>query len=72
MGRLIYFVREALHGLYQAKLMTFVSMLTIAVSLFILSLAVIGAVNIQRWFGRAFRHLDIVVYVKEERAADSD
>lgn len=71
MGRLIYFVREALHGLYQAKLMTFLSMVTIAISLFILSLAVIGAVNIQRWFGRAFRQVDIVVYVDEALAADS-
>jgi len=71
MGRLLYFLREALRGFYQAKLMTFLSVVTVAVSLFVLAVAGLAAYNVIEWFRQLAERADIVAYVQEAAAADS-
>lgn len=71
MGRLLYFVREALRGFYQAKLMTSVSIFTVAVSLFVLGIAVVGALTLTAWLRSLSGQADIVAYVEDTASADS-
>ena len=47
MGRLVYFIREALRGFYQAKLMTGVSIIAVAVSLVVLGIAAVTAETVR-------------------------
>jgi cell division transport system permease protein len=70
MVRALYFVREALRGFYQAKLMTLVSVVTIAVSLFVLALAALAAYNVRRFVGILEDRADIVVYLDDTLARD--
>ena len=46
MSQIVYFLRESLRGFFQAKLMAVVSIITIAVSLFIAALACIVVDNL--------------------------
>ncbi len=71
MGRLVYFIREALRGFYQAKLMTSVSIFTVAVSLFVLGIAVVGALTLTAWLRDLSGRADIVAYVTDAAAVDS-
>ena len=69
MGRLLYFAREALRGFYQAKLMTSVSIITVAVSLVVLGIAAVTALTLAEWFEELSEGADIVAYVDEPVAA---
>jgi cell division transport system permease protein len=71
MGNLLYFIREGARGFLQAKLMTFVSIVTIAVVLFFANIATLGMINVRTLFERAAEKADVVVYVKENAARDS-
>jgi len=70
MGRLLYFIREALRGFLEAKLMTFVSVVTVAVSLFVLALAYTGYNSAKRWLAQIAEQADMVAYVSEQVGAD--
>ncbi|MFP4165340.1 MAG: cell division protein FtsX [Chitinispirillaceae bacterium] len=65
MGKLIYFFVEAVRGFYQAKLMTFVSIMTITATLFLISGVFIGLMNIDDVLKRSESQADIVVYFTE-------
>jgi cell division transport system permease protein len=71
MGRLLYFVREALRGFYQAKLVTAISVVTIGVSLFVMGVVGIVLANAQRWLTSVSQRADIVVYVDEALGRDT-
>jgi cell division transport system permease protein len=71
MANILYFFREGARGFYQAKLMTFVSIVTIAIVLFIALGIGIGILNIRLLFTSAVEKADFVVYVNETTAADS-
>lgn len=71
MGRLVYFVREALRGFVQAKLMTSVAVVTVAVALFVLAVAALAAYNVSLWFKQIEQRSDMVAYVSDSLAADS-
>lgn len=71
MGRLVYFIREALRGFYQAKLMTFVSIVTAAVALVVIGIAGVAAGTAYSWFETLTSGTDVVAYIGEETAADS-
>lgn len=71
MGKVIYFFREAVRGLYQAKLMTFVSIVSIAVSLFIMGLMVVSFLNVEQLLDKSTDQADIAIYLKDGAAADS-
>ena len=47
MVTVFYFLKEAVRGFYQAKLTTFVSIVSIAASLFFMSIVALGLLNIQ-------------------------
>lgn len=71
MATILYFFREGARGFYQAKLMTFVSIVTIAIVLFIALCIGIGILNVRLLFTSAVEKADFVVYVKDATAADS-
>jgi cell division transport system permease protein len=71
MGRILYFFREALRGLYQAKLMTSVSVIAVAVALTVIYLLVISALNVSLVLRRSMDQVDISLYLYDTAAADS-
>jgi cell division transport system permease protein len=71
MANLRYFIREGARGFLQAKLMTFVSIMTIAVALFVASIATIAILNVKSFFETASEKGDFVVYLNDSAAADS-
>jgi cell division transport system permease protein len=68
---LFYFIKEAFRGFYQAKLMTFVSVMTIGFALFFLGCMAVGIGNIRLWLKNASARVEAVVYVKDRTAADT-
>lgn len=71
MGRIVYFIREAFRGIIQAKLMTSVSVVAIAVSMFLLGAVIITVLNVRELFARALSESDVIVYVLESTGNDS-
>lgn len=71
MGTILYFIKEAFRGFYQAKMMTFVSIMTIAAALFFVYVMIIGLFNIESVLKKTGNQPDLAVYVKDEAAADS-
>jgi cell division transport system permease protein len=71
MGNIFYFIKEGVRGFYQAKLMTFVSIVTIAIVLLLASSITVGMINIRKLFENAVEKADFVVYVKEQTSSDS-
>ena len=71
MGRIVYWIKEAFRGIVQAKLMTSVSVVAIAVSLFLLGVVIITVLNVREVFSRALTSADLVVYLDEAAGADS-
>lgn len=66
MGSIFYFLKEAIRGFYQAKLMTFVSIISVAASLFFMSIVVLGFVNIESVLKTTSGQADIAVYIEDE------
>jgi cell division transport system permease protein len=71
MGTIIFFLKEAVRGFYQAKLMTFVSIVSIAVSLAFMSMIVIAFLNVETILRKGVDQADMAAYVKDESADDS-
>ncbi|MBD3315532.1 MAG: hypothetical protein GF344_07070 [Chitinivibrionales bacterium] len=71
MRNLTYFVREAFRGFFQAKLMTFVSIVTVGVTLFFLGAALVAFLNLHRWLGEASEQAGIILYLHDDTASDS-
>ncbi|NLG19465.1 MAG: ABC transporter permease [Fibrobacter sp.] len=75
MGTLYYFLKEAVRGFYQAKLMTFVSIVSIAASLFFMGIVVLGLINLQSILEKTKDQPEIAVYITDsvkEGSADMD
>jgi cell division transport system permease protein len=68
---IFYFIKEALRGFYEAKLMTFVSIVTIGLTLFFLGAVSIAYLNIRLWIKNASNRVEAVVYVDDATAKDS-
>jgi len=71
MGLLFYFVKEAFRGFVQAKLMTLVSIVTVAVTLFVLGLAAAGYLALRQWLAAAAGRPALVVYIADAVSGDS-
>ncbi len=71
MGTLFYFIKETFRGFVQAKLMTFVSIVTIAITLFFLGCMVVGFMNIRLWLGTMSKKANIVAYLDDTTYEDS-
>jgi len=71
MRKIIYFIIEAFRGFYQAKLMTFVSIMTIAATLFLICGAFIALMNIEEILNNAGDMPDAVVYLNDGVSGDS-
>ncbi|MBD3420763.1 MAG: hypothetical protein GF398_11650 [Chitinivibrionales bacterium] len=65
-----YFIKEAFRGFFEAKMMTFVSIVTIGISLFFLGLGVTVYLNLDKLIKDARSQAAVVVYVTDERAGD--
>lgn len=68
---LFYFFKEALRGFFQAKLMTFVSVITIGLTLIFLGCVFIGFLNIRLWLKNASRRVEAIVYLDDATSSDS-
>jgi cell division transport system permease protein len=68
---IFYFLKEALRGFFQAKLMTFVSVITIGLTLFFLGCVLVGYLNIKLWLTNASNRVEAVVYVDDATSSDS-
>jgi cell division transport system permease protein len=67
----LYFVKEAFLGFYRAKLMTFVSVATIGLTLFFLGCMAIGYMNVRQGLSAVGKRVAVVVYVKDDVSSDS-
>jgi cell division transport system permease protein len=67
----IYFIKESLRGLYHAKLMTFISIITIGFALFLLGCMALTYINVRVWLRDASSRVEAVVFVKDSVASDS-
>jgi cell division transport system permease protein len=65
MRKIIYFIIEAFRGFYQAKLMTFVSIMTIAATLFLICGVFIALMNIDEVLNKTGEMPDAVVYLSD-------
>lgn len=72
MGTLFYFVKEAVRGLIEAKLMTFVSILSIAMTLTFACVIVIVVSNIGAFIGKLGDQADMAVYLEESVVKNED
>jgi cell division transport system permease protein len=68
---IFYFLKEALRGFFQAKLMTFVSVITIGLTLFFLGCVLVGYLNIKLWLANAASRVEAVAYVDDAMSSDS-
>jgi cell division transport system permease protein len=68
---IFYFIKEALRGFFQAKLMTFVSVITIGLTLFFLGCVLVSYLNIKLWLKNAANRVEAVVYVDDATSSDS-
>ncbi len=71
MGTLFYFIKETFRGFLQAKLMTFVSIVTIAITLFFLGCVGLCVLNIRLWLEEASKQASVVVYLEDAVYNDS-
>lgn len=71
MGTLLYFIREGIRGFYHAKVMTLVSIMTIAVAILFAACIAVGLINIQKLFMSAAEESDVVAYVKDRTSSDT-
>ena len=67
----LYFFKEALRGFYQAKLMTFVSVVTIGLALFFMGSFAVAYLNIKTWLKQASNRVEVVVFIKDAVTSDS-
>lgn len=72
MGTLFYFLKETFRGLFAAKLMTFVSIVTIGASLFFMSLVGLGIYNINILLKQTEKQSDIAVYLTDEYSENDE
>lgn len=72
MGTLFYFIHETFRGLFAAKVMTFVSIITIGASLFFMSIIGIGIYNINGLLKQTGNQADIAVYLKDDVSSKED
>jgi len=68
--KILYFLVEAARGFYQAKLMTFVSIMTIAATLFLICGVFIGMMNIDDVLKQTSAQADVAAYLTESASAD--
>jgi cell division transport system permease protein len=71
MRKILYFIVEAFRGFFQAKLMTFVSIMTITATLLLICGVFISLMNIDDVLSRTGEQADIVAYLAESAAADN-
>ena len=71
MRLLYYFLKEAVRGFYQAKLMTVASIVSIAASLFFTSLVVFALINVQNLINRTSELADVAAYLSDDIAGDT-
>lgn len=69
---MFYFLKETFRGLFAAKLMTFVSIVTIGASLFFMSLIGLGIYNINVLLKQTEKQSDIAVYLTDEYSEDDE
>ena len=72
MKKILYFIIEAFRGLYQAKLMTFVSIITITATLFLICGVFVALMNIDDVLRQTGEQADIVAYLSESASADTN
>jgi cell division transport system permease protein len=70
MGRIGYFIGEGSRGLFQAKLMTFISIATIAIVLFVSGLVGVAALSVWTYLKHAVERTDFVVYLTDAASSD--
>jgi len=69
---MVYFIKEALRGLLKAKLMTLVSIVTVAVALAVIGASAVAAHNVRTLYRKSAEQVDCVVYIKEGPASGGD
>jgi cell division transport system permease protein len=70
MGTIGYFIKEAIRGCLQAKIMTSVSIATVAVTLFFLGLILVGLQNMYRWNVAAQAEASVSVFLTDAYGGD--
>ncbi len=71
MGTIIFFLKEAFRGIYEAKLMTVISIISIGVSLFLMGAMIIAFLNVETVFRKVTDQADLAAYLKDDYTTDS-
>ncbi|MCU0608390.1 MAG: permease-like cell division protein FtsX [Chitinispirillaceae bacterium] len=66
-----YFIKEGVRGLYQAKVMSAVSIATVATTLFLADILVAGLFTVGGIFERAVDRADVVAYIADRAMGDT-
>jgi cell division transport system permease protein len=72
MGTLFFFFKEAVRGFYQAKLMTFVSIVSIATSLLFITVIAVALLNVNLLLRRGTDQADVAAYIRDDMVHDSN
>ncbi|HEX2958668.1 MAG TPA: permease-like cell division protein FtsX [Chitinispirillaceae bacterium] len=72
MGTLVYFIKEAVRGLIEAKLMTFVSILSIAMTLTFACVIVLVVTNVGAFINKLGDQADMAVYLEDSLVRNED
>jgi cell division transport system permease protein len=67
-----YFIKEAFRGFFQAKFMTFISVVTIGFTLFFLGCVLVTYINIHQWLTTAATRVDAVVFIEDPVSNDPE
>jgi cell division transport system permease protein len=69
---MLHFITEAFRGLNHARLMSVISIFTIALSLTFLALLMVAYLNVHHWMQRVSREVDMVVYIQDDTTSTHD
>lgn len=65
MNRILYCIKESLRSLIQGRMMTLISIITIAIALFVVIVPVVGIINIDHWFAQKENSTTLSIYFSD-------
>lgn len=65
MNRILYCIKESLRSLIQGKVMTLISVITIAIALFVVTVPLIGILNMDKWFLAQEKSATLSIYFSD-------
>ncbi len=68
----LYFINEAFRSLWQAKLITFVSTITVGITLFFLTLLTLSLINVEKWVSEKSGGASVTAYLHHTLSPEAE